>query len=37
MPDWHPEAITPQDLDRIFAIEHSAFKTAIALYRKSDF
>ena len=26
MPDWHLEAITPRDLDKILTIDHSAFK-----------
>ena len=26
MPDWHLEAITPQDIDKILTIDHSAFK-----------
>ena len=26
MPDWHLEAITPQDLDKILTIDHAAFK-----------
>ncbi len=26
MPDWHLEAVTPQDIDRILAIDREAFK-----------
>jgi len=26
MPDWHLEAITPQDFDKILTIDRSAFK-----------
>ena len=26
MPNWHLEAITPQDLDKILTIDRSAFK-----------
>ena len=33
MPDWHLEAITPQDLDKILTIDRSAFKRS--WHRKS--